>query len=128
MKSVSDDKRFTKWIDSSNLNCPGLIDEYENKRTNGGASTSAAAVKADEPKEPAKRGRKRIEPFGNGRIPDKIIGATFSDSELKFLMKWKDTETADVVTAKQANVICPQIVIDFYESKLVWHNSKTSSE
>lgn len=125
MESVSENKRFTKWIDGSNLNCQSLIDEYENKKSSGGASTAAA--KAEESKEPAKRGRKRIEPFGNGRIPGKIIGATFSDGELKFLMKWKDTNSADVVTAKQANVICPQIVIDFYESKLVWHNSKTSS-
>lgn len=113
------------WEPEENLDCPDLIAEYEaglkkkkeEKRRKGeeedGSSRKKKKVAEEEDNKP--RG------FDRGLNPERIIGATDSSGELMFLMKWKDSDEADLVPARQANIKCPQIVIAFYEERLTWH-------
>uniref|UniRef100_A0A182VUT6 Chromo domain-containing protein n=1 Tax=Anopheles minimus TaxID=112268 RepID=A0A182VUT6_9DIPT len=58
--------------------------------------------------------------FEKGFVPEKILGATEGDNELLFLIQWKDKDRAQLVKSKEARKHCPQLVIDFYEERLIW--------
>lgn len=55
-------------------------------------------------------------------VPEKIINAFDSCGQLMFLIKMKGTQVTRLVTSKQANILCPQIVIKFYEQRLKWYD------
>lgn len=61
--------------------------------------------------------------FNNGLIPEKIIGATDCvNGKLMFLIKWENSNKADLVLSTAAKIICPQLVINFYEDHLIWND------
>ncbi|XP_048367014.1 chromobox protein homolog 3 isoform X2 [Sphaerodactylus townsendi] len=117
------------WEPEENLDCPELIEAFLNsqkagkEKPDGGKRKSLSDNESDDNK--AKKKRDSIDKprgFARGLDPERIIGATDSSGELMFLMKWKDSDEADLVLAKEANVKCPQIVIAFYEERLTWHS------
>lgn len=123
------------WEPVENLDCPDLIAAYEES-----IKTKKGEVKkrpSTAPNNEAKAKRKAVEDekeikktvgFDRGLEPFKILGATDSSGELMFLMKWKGSEEADLVPAKQTNVRCPQVVIQFYEERLTWHQPSADED
>lgn len=114
------------WEPVENLDCPELIEQFEAslvdtnspKRKLEHETTNKKKKIIDlQEKEVSPRG------FERGLVPEKILGATDSKGELMFLMKWKNSDEADLVPSRIANVKCPQIVIKFYEERLMWHNT-----
>jgi len=113
------------WEPEDNLDCPDLISAFEEKTKQ--KKEEKKRKKEAEASGSGKKKQKLVEDedgkprgFERGLQPERIIGATDSSGELMFLMKWKDSDEADLVPARQANVKCPQIVIQFYEERLTW--------
>ncbi|NWT28414.1 CBX1 protein, partial [Cardinalis cardinalis] len=121
------------WEPEENLDCPDLIAEFlqsqktahESEKSEGSKrkAESDTEDKGEESK-PKKKKEESEKPrgFARGFEPERIIGATDSSGELMFLMKWKNSDEADLVPAKEANIKCPQVVISFYEERLTWHS------
>ena len=120
------------WEPQENVDCENLIDEFEKKRKEKKEKPKDAAAnkrksgagdkKKSDDEKPANRG------FGRGLDPERIIGATDSSGELMFLIKWKGSDEADLVPAREANVKCAQTVIKFYEERLTWHSSQQEND
>ena len=61
----------------------------------------------------------KCEGFSRGLKPERILGATNEPAgEIMFLVKWRDCEDTDLVTAKEANLKIPETVIKFYEEHI----------
>ncbi|XP_067316381.1 chromobox protein homolog 1a isoform X2 [Pseudorasbora parva] len=126
------------WEPEDNLDCPDLIAEYllkhkpasDEKKETSGKRKGESDTDAGEDSRPKKRKDEQDKPrgFSRGLDPERIIGATDSSGELMFLMKWKNSDEADLVPAKEANVKCPQVVISFYEERLTWHSYPSEEE
>jgi len=125
------------WEPESHLECPEMIAEFEERRKKEDAKKKEEQRKrksqaGDDPAK--KKTKKAVEEdsrprgFDRGLEAERIIGATDSSGELMFLMKWRGTDEADLVPARQANVRCPQVVIKFYEERLTWHSSTNDEE
>lgn len=126
------------WEPQENLDCPELINEFEEQRKAKEEKKGAdkkRKVEGSENAEGAQKKKKkggdddnRPRGFDRGLEPERIIGATDANGELAFLIKWKGSDEADLVPSRIANVRCPQIVIQFYEERLTWHTSINQDE
>lgn len=94
-----------------------------------GSGTDDSGASPAPPKKSLHPGEEtRVRGFDRGLQAEKIIGATDAAGELMFLVKWQGSDEADLVSARQANVKCPQVVIQFYEERLAWHTSSQDED
>ncbi|XP_010891350.2 chromobox protein homolog 3a isoform X1 [Esox lucius] len=127
-------KGFTEadntWEPEENLDCPELISAFleAQKSVVEKPDSNKRKSSTDEPETEENKAKKKKDVsdkprgFARNLAPERIIGATDSSGELMFLMKWKDSDEADLVPAREANTRCPQVVISFYEERLTWHS------
>ena len=62
--------------------------------------------------------------FERGLKAECILGVMKSSEGVMFLIKWKGVNEADLVTLKDANVNCPDLVIKYYEDNLYLKKDK----
>uniref|UniRef100_A0A2I2YJY5 Chromo domain-containing protein n=1 Tax=Gorilla gorilla gorilla TaxID=9595 RepID=A0A2I2YJY5_GORGO len=111
-----------------NLDCPELIEAFLNSQKAGEEKDGTkrkplSGSESDDSKSKKKRDAvDKPRGFARGLDPERIIGATDGSEELILLMKWKDSDEADLVLAQKANMKYPQTEITFYEERLTWHS------
>ncbi|XP_003242161.1 chromobox protein homolog 1-like [Acyrthosiphon pisum] len=146
------DERDNTWEPEENLDCEEMINEFEEnlrkeekerkrmekrrrralkQRLSNSTTTfcpSSEAISVDAVIKQEKENN--IEQVKTGDVskgiemtPEKILGATDESGQLMFLLKWKELEEAELIPAKEANLLCPRIVLDFYESRITWHSN-----
>ncbi|XP_018052931.1 PREDICTED: putative uncharacterized protein FLJ37770 isoform X2 [Atta colombica] len=69
----------------------------------------------------------RVQGFERELEADKILGSANDNGKLMYLIQWKGTDAVDMVSASEANVKCPQIVIRFYEDRITWKRTKNKT-
>ncbi|KAM3870754.1 chromobox protein homolog 3-like [Diretmus argenteus] len=120
-------KGFTEadntWEPEENLN-PELVSAFLEAQRNVKEKPVPVKRKSStaEPETEAKKKDVTERPCGFTRNlePERIIGAGASSGELMFLMKWKDSDVADLVPAREAHTRCPQVVISYYDERIAW--------
>jgi len=131
-----DNEEDNTWEPRENLDCEDKIEEYNKNRKAGEEKSksksekrkSEAGSRKEEPSAKKKKDDAKNRGFARGLTAERIIGATNDPGELFFLIKWKGSDEADLVPAKEANVQIPQIVIKFYEERLNWYDTKDDDE
>jgi len=121
------------WEPRENLDCEDLIENFEKKRKEKSdkkkeAEKRKSGTSGDSSSKKKKSDEDKPRGFDRSLDPERIIGATDSSGELMFLIKWKGSDEADLVPAREANVKCPQTVIKFYEERLTWHTSSQDDD
>lgn len=141
------------WEPEENLDCPVMIKAFESAlkaKAEGKAAGTAAPVEkrktgsdsltSDQSGEKKRKPDERQLPYvlsgGEAnrstviadKVPERIIGATDSAGQLMFLIKWENTDEAELVPSTQANQKWPMMVIKFYEERLTWHTGNNADE
>lgn len=110
------------WEPQKNLNCVKLINEFEKSLK---VAKKKKKIKANEINTSdlltsiCKPMREHVD-----KVPEKIISVTKDDQNgtLYYFMKWKDLDEFSLVMAEEVNIICPKIVLNFYEERFNWLN------
>ena len=132
-----------KWKDSDitdvvpakevNLRIPEMVIQFYEERVQWGDDEDDGTLNtsdSSEPKEKKKKEEKEnnsVRGFDRDLTAERIVGATNDPGELVFLIKWKGSDKADLVKAKEANTEIPQIVIKFYEERLFWYDKEDAA-
>lgn len=70
----------------------------------------------------------RLRGFDRGLDPESIVGATDTCGELMFFIRWKGRDEGDWVPAREANIKCAEMVINFYEKNGTWETSSKDDD
>ena len=120
--------------DEENCSLQSLVQKRKNNiaKKTGSQQKLKVKIKRKSPK-PSKpkleigNNQEIFSPYGFERKlqAESILGVMkSSDKGVMFLIKWKDSNEADLVSSKEANINCPELVIKYYEENLYLKDSE----
>jgi hypothetical protein len=59
--------------------------------------------------------------FARGLKPKKVLNVTEKDGEIYYAIEWFNSSEVDLIASKIAKQKCPQLVIEFLQSKLTFN-------
>lgn len=114
------------WEPEEHLNCPGLIAAYE-KTVNG----SQVKKRPKNSRLQHKRSRKlsadsgvKLKSASRKMVIDRIVSVNRRNGALDVCIKYVDREGVDWVPTKIIHSLCPQLLIEYYESRIIWEDEK----
>ena len=69
---------------------------------------------------PGTKGSANVKGFDRAFRPAEIVSSRAVDKKHYFLMKWQECDFKEWVEADIADILCPRMVIEFYERFLQW--------
>jgi len=123
------------WEPAENLECPELIaafmaEQKEKQQTPTSNGKRSLTNEVNNNTSSTKRPRVEYEQTGynRGLVPEMLMGATdIYDGELMFLVKWKGVSKPELVPSRIVNKQSAQLVIKFYEDRLTWNSTNSST-
>lgn len=116
-KSEHNDPRFEEEdrlaADSSHVNGRML-----RKRSENGGGDAHALIETAKPVSKKKERKEQKVGFDRGLVPDQVIGCSYLNRQLLYLIQWRDNGTVDFVHAGLCHKYCPELVIEYLVSKL----------
>jgi len=108
-------------LDIGDTNTGGVkVDQKKRKFTSSGKEKSKSRTVVKESKKVRRKNANERHGFARGLSPERIVGVTNVPGELYVCIKWKNSDEADLVAAREANVRIPQMIIKYYEDRLTW--------
>jgi hypothetical protein len=108
----------TDWEPKENLilKFSNLIENFENN-----SKANKAKLQLQKAAHDKEASSTPLDGFGRGLEAERILGRTDGDtSTALYLVKWKGDEKPSFVQVERGNLLCPQVVIKFFEERCVW--------
>ncbi|NXI82009.1 CBX1 protein, partial [Rhipidura dahli] len=119
------------WEPEENLDCPDLIAEFlqsqktahESDKSEGSKRKAESDTEEKGEESKPKKKKEEVRPGWDPGMSGKAVpGRVWDQGQDQGLGSGKNSDEADLVPAKEANIKCPQVVISFYEERLTWHS------
>ena len=95
-----------------------MIAEFESKHSTPSRRGRKATPKTTPKASPKGDG------FSRGLKPKKVVGVSEEKGQLFYTIEWVGEKEASLVASKVAKVKCPQLVIQFLQSKLTFNRKR----
>ncbi|XP_039451342.1 heterochromatin protein 1-like [Culex pipiens pallens] len=129
-KRASRGKRQSSADSNSNMDRAGEdVEKAPPKRQSRPRASKSLAPEdtASPPVVPAAKRTKAKNGFEKGHVAEKLEGVTEEGGERLFLVRYKGVDEVELVPSSIARQHVPDLIIDFYESRIIWNNAAKKS-